>query len=1294
MDSAMGEVFPSFHVFINHRGPDVKKTLASLIHRELNKFGLRVFLDKQELQTGYLLTPAITKAITSASVHIAIFSPKYAESAWCLNELLCMLDCLGAKIIPIFYDIRPSDLRYINKGPYAEAFRNHRNSGRVDISVVEKWVNALIDVSTISGVEIRKDEDDLGEFLDRVVDVVWKEVNMEPLDVGKYPVGLDQAAQGFQNEILNPTEFSESTSPMVVGIVGLGGSGKSTLVTHLYNSNRSEFKRSCFLSVGTKDLASLQQTLLADLLGYGKLHIENTRRGRSLLRESLRGFPRVLIVFDDIDNAEQIENLLLVKDFLGNGSLILVTSRDRDLLARHQVSKLYDVKLLCAKDAQELFCRHAFDQPKPLQDLEDMVSEFVNICGGFPLALKILGGQLCGNRDRRYWRRQLQNFQTQMPDNILQGVLQGSFESLNNKEKEAFLDIAHFLDGEDKDLAARVLEGLVDYSGADCLDILHQKCLVEFEIADVDFNVQIQAVPLTDKIELFNITAWRRPKGSFKIRMHDLVRDLARQMGREQFPLRINYRSDIYKFFSGLIRPYSVPCINVRGIRTDEWNLEFPFSFTYGLKLLVLPHFVGKSLRAHGLSGDLVWLRMQKFNCSDILCSGLSLRDLRVLELTDVDYEGLLSLSRSEPPPQLGELTVTLTEKCPAANYGQSTTSTFSSGFDKSSKKSSLERAQMSGSVSDSSLPPIFQAWLEKLKSLVKIVLKNIKGMPSLPIKFEESRNLRHVDLSGCSDLKELPHSFTELLQLQYLALRDCNKLLLRDLGKISTLEYLDFGGCYLLKQLPRGTIAQRSLKYLNLLNTGIEQLPENLEQLKNLEQLYIGSHVLRSLPSSLNNLRELTDLILWECLKLCDISKSVEQLIHLERLSIRNSGVSTFPDPIVCANIKVLDVQYCPTKNEELKINAGKMPLNNFQIQGSVDHRELALKVDHDNRVSNSLTILMIKHCFMSKICISTDMGFFPNLEMVDLSNNQRLTAIEGLPGNLIRLNLMNCPALKTLTCLSKLANLKYLNISGCDGVETLNVKSLVSVEVIKAEECWKLQSIEGFGELQKLSHFQISTDSLVWRGILTFPSSISTAIISGKIGDNADVDRMVTSARSFPHVQIKDIPPMELNEGFPFSMKIEDARSEGAILVCLIADMGCKFEVTVGSHTYNTSSIMDDQNIYAPEIMCGLDVSEVFRWEKHGAVAHILMWTKDSDVFKDLKFCNEEALYCNIKASYSKAKGEALDAADGPYPLISPIHVVVGATSTYGVKMGWIFMTKTLDLCKQILEEGLTCF
>ncbi|KAH9303663.1 hypothetical protein KI387_008067, partial [Taxus chinensis] len=103
-------------------------------------------------------------------------------------------------------------------------------------------------------------------------------------------------------------------------------------------------------------------------------------------------------------------------------------------------------------------------------------------------------------------------------------------------------------------------------------------------------------------------------------------------------------------------------------------------------------------------------------------------------------------------------------------------------------------------------------------------------------------------------DLKELPHAFTQSLQLQHLALRACIWILLPDLGKISELEYLDFGGCHSLQQLPRGTIDQRSLKYLNLLDTRMEQLLEHLEHLENLQlqQLNIGSRVLTRLPASL----------------------------------------------------------------------------------------------------------------------------------------------------------------------------------------------------------------------------------------------------------------------------------------------------------------------------------------------------------------------------------------------------------------------------------------------------------
>jgi hypothetical protein len=82
----------SYDVFINHRGPDVKKTFASHLYHGLSKHGLRVFLDEPELQPGDSLTSQIEGAVGTASVHVAVFSSHYAESRWCLDELLLMLE--------------------------------------------------------------------------------------------------------------------------------------------------------------------------------------------------------------------------------------------------------------------------------------------------------------------------------------------------------------------------------------------------------------------------------------------------------------------------------------------------------------------------------------------------------------------------------------------------------------------------------------------------------------------------------------------------------------------------------------------------------------------------------------------------------------------------------------------------------------------------------------------------------------------------------------------------------------------------------------------------------------------------------------------------------------------------------------------------------------------------------------------------------------------------------------------------------------------------------------------------
>ncbi|XP_057834984.2 probable 2' cyclic ADP-D-ribose synthase BdTIR [Cryptomeria japonica] len=125
--------YPSLQcdIFINHHGVDVKHNLARTIYHTLGLLGLLAFLDVEVLEAGDLIPVEIQAAIAHASLHIVIFCPNYTQSPWCLAELSFMLKT-GTKIIPIFYYVDPSDLRWVaqGKGIYTDAFSQHEKKGR------------------------------------------------------------------------------------------------------------------------------------------------------------------------------------------------------------------------------------------------------------------------------------------------------------------------------------------------------------------------------------------------------------------------------------------------------------------------------------------------------------------------------------------------------------------------------------------------------------------------------------------------------------------------------------------------------------------------------------------------------------------------------------------------------------------------------------------------------------------------------------------------------------------------------------------------------------------------------------------------------------------------------------------------------------------------------------------------------------------------------------------------------------------------------------------------------------
>ncbi|XP_050217367.1 probable 2' cyclic ADP-D-ribose synthase BdTIR [Mercurialis annua] len=110
---------PYCDVFINHRGTDTKRTVATLLYDHLSRFNLKPFLDNKNMKPGDKLFDNINEAIRQCKIGLAVFSPRYCESYFCLHELALMMET-RKKVIPIFCDIKPSDLHVVGNGQYSD----------------------------------------------------------------------------------------------------------------------------------------------------------------------------------------------------------------------------------------------------------------------------------------------------------------------------------------------------------------------------------------------------------------------------------------------------------------------------------------------------------------------------------------------------------------------------------------------------------------------------------------------------------------------------------------------------------------------------------------------------------------------------------------------------------------------------------------------------------------------------------------------------------------------------------------------------------------------------------------------------------------------------------------------------------------------------------------------------------------------------------------------------------------------------------------------------------------------
>ncbi|XP_052116817.1 putative inactive disease susceptibility protein LOV1 isoform X2 [Arachis duranensis] len=339
-----------YDVFLSFRG-STRCGFTDNLYTALTNKGITTFRDDENLRVGDRIRDTLLEAIKRSRMSIAVVCQNYASSAWCLDELVQIMECSnkGTKrpVFPIFYHVDPSDVRH-QKNQYDQDMKKHESRYGKDSHKVQAWRLALQEVSNLSGKHCKVHSYE-SEMIKSIVEEVSAKLPPEPLYI-KHPIGFDSHFEAVESL------WNIKSHNTICMLVIYGDGNKTTFVGELFNKFRHQFQAAIFLdkvsekSRSVDGLENLQVALLYEMGVHKKPKLGSTLKGSSDIKQSLRN-KRVLLVLDDVDDTEQLDSLAGGGDWFCPGSRIVITTRDANFL-NNQVLDGFKIEKYCINEGE------------------------------------------------------------------------------------------------------------------------------------------------------------------------------------------------------------------------------------------------------------------------------------------------------------------------------------------------------------------------------------------------------------------------------------------------------------------------------------------------------------------------------------------------------------------------------------------------------------------------------------------------------------------------------------------------------------------------------------------------------------------------------------------------------------------------------------------------------------------------------------------------------------------------------------------------------------------------------